>query len=619
MNQKGFTHLILLFLVLLIILGGIGYYFYSNKQLNFLPLNHWRASSVTSSSTPQPSTELNTLNVQFSQPQQVATATSSADPNSPGVYSYKAYKVGNVTGGKYQGGKLIDVYAYWEGPCKGAGCGDDDINRFIKLPNQIVFLTKDSYDTSGSMASWFKPPSPSNIASTVFGNISFIKDDNSTIPVLGYPKELTESNPKLVLNYGGYEEDSNLDKSVLTPVLADPIFGKIYTTKPGLGPQSAFYSENSRLIPKNLTSWHSAAIPDCQSSNCFTNNSFFVFRPDGTYLMYYFTPSFVTPSSLYNGGSNLSGISWDSGAVIDSPYFDNSTVGCSNGSADEIAVMDPSQIQDKDLTVLGTITATGSPIYGFKDPNNSLLKDFYSNYKDEITSFRSLVGADYVPSDYPTVISYNDFVAQYPILIWKDPLGRYIRLTNVKLVPPAECEPIIYLYPPSTEKVSLNFGGIVNMTDSTPLYNNGWSVEASTNGQIINLSDNKVYPYLYWEGYSSFYPNQDKGFVVKKSDVNNFFLTTLPKLGLNDQETNDFIKAWLPSFNASPYYFITFYDAQTLNELVPLNITPKPDTLIRIMMDFKPLSHPITVNPLIIPPAPQRKGFTVVEWGALKR
>lgn len=56
-----------------------------------------------------------------------------------------------------------------------------------------------------------------------------------------------------------------------------------------------------------------------------------------------------------------------------------------------------------------------------------------------------------------------------------------------------------------------------------------------------------------------------------------------------------------------------------MSNIVPLNITPKPDTLIRIMMDYKSLDTPIDVQPLSIPQAPARNGFTVVEWGALQR
>ena len=47
---------------------------------------------------------------------------------------------------------------------------------------------------------------------------------------------------------------------------------------------------------------------------------------------------------------------------------------------------------------------------------------------------------------------------------------------------------------------------------------------------------------------------------------------------------------------------------------MPLEITPKPDTIIRIVMEFKGLEEPIQIKEQKLI-TPQRTGFTVVEWG----
>jgi hypothetical protein len=47
---------------------------------------------------------------------------------------------------------------------------------------------------------------------------------------------------------------------------------------------------------------------------------------------------------------------------------------------------------------------------------------------------------------------------------------------------------------------------------------------------------------------------------------------------------------------------------------VPLHITPKPDTVIRVFMLFRALDSPIAVTPQRLTKI-ERKGFTVVEWG----
>ena len=47
---------------------------------------------------------------------------------------------------------------------------------------------------------------------------------------------------------------------------------------------------------------------------------------------------------------------------------------------------------------------------------------------------------------------------------------------------------------------------------------------------------------------------------------------------------------------------------------MPLEINPKPESLIRIMMDWKGLQNKIEVKEQILN-TPKRDGYTVVEWG----
>ncbi|MBU3158534.1 hypothetical protein KPL37_01950 [Clostridium frigoris] len=61
------------------------------------------------------------------------------------------------------------------------------------------------------------------------------------------------------------------------------------------------------------------------------------------------------------------------------------------------------------------------------------------------------------------------------------------------------------------------------------------------------------------------------------------------------------------------YNLITFAGKEYAS-LAKLNITPKPDSMLRIMMVFKPLSKSIDVKKQELKPF-IRKGFTVVEWG----
>ena len=48
--------------------------------------------------------------------------------------------------------------------------------------------------------------------------------------------------------------------------------------------------------------------------------------------------------------------------------------------------------------------------------------------------------------------------------------------------------------------------------------------------------------------------------------------------------------------------------------LYPLKISPKPDTIIRVVMEYKALNKPIEVKEQKIL-TPERNGFVAVEWG----
>ena len=106
----------------------------------------------------------------------------------------------------------------------------------------------------------------------------------------------------------------------------------------------------------------------------------------------------------------------------------------------------------------------------------------------------------------------------------------------------------------------------------------------------------------------------DEGFVVSKDDLVPFLEEKLAVLGLNDREANEFIIYWLPVLEQNNYCYIRFASAEEIEEQMPLEITPKSDTTIRVLMYFDGLSHPITVNEQNLQ-TPTREGFTVVEWG----
>ena len=179
------------------------------------------------------------------------------------------------------------------------------------------------------------------------------------------------------------------------------------------------------------------------------------------------------------------------------------------------------------------------------------------------------------------------------------------------------CKPAIYLYPQNTENVNVKVNTTGYFTLTIPNYSpNGWSVLANPNGAIE--TNNTTYPYLYYESQvpDSSVQVPDKGYVVTKGELPGLFDSLFPKLGLLPNEAKEFKDYWQNVLPLSPYYFVGVMDKQAIDAIEPLDITPKPDTLIRVRLYFQLLAKPIQKEaPVIV--TPERNGFTAVEWGGM--
>ena len=176
-------------------------------------------------------------------------------------------------------------------------------------------------------------------------------------------------------------------------------------------------------------------------------------------------------------------------------------------------------------------------------------------------------------------------------------------------------KPVIYLYPEKPMDVSVN----INITNGTfsvvyPRFNEGknsWKVRANPNGDIeIN---NRKYPYLFYECNSYFNQETNEGFIVDGETAIDFLEEKLKLLGLNDKEMTDFITYWLPVLLNNKLSICSF-QSQAFFDHIPMNVTPKPDTLIRIFLTIKKIDSPIEIKEQKLEHH-ERKGFTVIEWG----
>ncbi len=360
--------------------------------------------------------------------------------------------------------------------------------------------------------------------------------------------------------------------------------------------------------PKNAVNKKLTGLSDPKFGNIYTSvetGGFYLYGAHGTEATYVLEPDF------FNKDNSLAQIIWNDGSWNGYEYAYRDQGGC--GSLNLASVVTSTDVTVRnDLEVVGK-TSKGDLIYELKDKNHRLFKEFY-----DVAYFPG--SSNYDSRDYNNKLSYEEFVTLRPVIFWIDPFGRIIKLTNKRFVMQAECgKPVIYLYPEKTSVVDVKVEPQGGMTVSDPFYDGGWQVKAEPNGQLTETKSGKQYPYLFWEGRGGLYQTPEKGFLIKKENIAKELPEKLTQLGLNANETKDFMEFWYPRMQVKPYYFVTFLGTQQMNQLAPLTINPRPDTVVRILMDFTPLDKPIDVLPLSLGRTPERKGFTVIEWGGVIR
>jgi hypothetical protein len=263
------------------------------------------------------------------------------------------------------------------------------------------------------------------------------------------------------------------------------------------------------------------------------------------------------------------------------------------------------------LYVDGIAIQLGS-IYNF-DASLIALVDSLGNYSIVIPTSNTLLYF-YAPNAHEIIVENHIFKSGYELVI-------DFYSTRRLYDHPAE-KPVIYLYSnqPTNVNLSIDFKG--DLTFMYPRYDNGWQVNVSKKG-ILNTSDQKIYPYLFWEGVSS-----ELGFVTTSTGMEGYFIqtdstisfleNTLTQLGLNQTEMTDFITFWGPQIKKHQYATIQFLvDEEYTNEVAGINVNPAPDAMRRIYLLFEgseiELKQNFLTSPVLKPFV--RKGFTLVEWG----
>ena len=178
-------------------------------------------------------------------------------------------------------------------------------------------------------------------------------------------------------------------------------------------------------------------------------------------------------------------------------------------------------------------------------------------------------------------------------------------------------KPVIYLYPKEKTDVELKINFEGKLLTTFPKLDKSWKVTAYDNGQIFDKKTNRFYSSLFWDGAISFpasHYQYKTGFVVEKEKLTSFLIEKLEFMGLNTTETNDFMQYWLPILEQNNYTFIHFLVNEDYNVFSTNDVNPKPETSIRIFMEFFGVDEKLSIQPQQLP-STKRSGFTLVEWG----
>lgn len=175
-------------------------------------------------------------------------------------------------------------------------------------------------------------------------------------------------------------------------------------------------------------------------------------------------------------------------------------------------------------------------------------------------------------------------------------------------------KPIIYLYPQAPTECSVSIALNGRLTCTYPGYGvDGWqNFTAYPDGTLV-FPDGKEYYALYWEGLQNAEWDFSEGWCVRGEDTASFLEWALAEQGLTPREANEFIIYWLPLMQDNPYNVISF-QTDTYTDGAILNVSPAPDSLLRVFMAYYPSDTRVDIQPQSFVGF-ERQGFTVVEWG----
>lgn len=491
--------------------------------------------------------------------------------------TFVIHEIGYVSSGHYEGSMVYHIKVVQDGMCGG---DPSDYHRVIRAPDGALTLLEKYSD---------------GMDSRLYELVPFAVDKNVTMNLLP-PDEIRIPNSTLTLR----KKDS---------------FNN--------------FADFKEIETKTVFNDRQAGVTVLRNQGCFV-----VKHPDttsSTYLLDLPTRGAVTAAQkeeqermgkMVRVGEGILDITWKDGRpnttqFVSRDYFSGFGAGCAYtmvGVRDG-RLLPEGVFKGAPLEEIGA-TSWGEPVFRevYTKAELAAFVPEDDNYEENRRLFQAY--DRYYSEEKPTM---QEFYDQNHVIYIQDPFGNYMQFVDINVVPGAEmCKPVVYLYPEESMDVSVSVAPKGGFSLTIPEYNDGWNVHATPDSVITDRADGKEYPYLFWEGFTApGYLMHDEGFVVSREQIPCALPALLQAQGLRGKEITDFMEYWAPILTKKPYYFLTFMPQPLFELEAPMSVEPTPDTVIRVFMDYQGLDQPIQVKPQIFTP-PERRGFTVIEWGGAK-
>ena len=174
--------------------------------------------------------------------------------------------------------------------------------------------------------------------------------------------------------------------------------------------------------------------------------------------------------------------------------------------------------------------------------------------------------------------------------------------------------PNIYIYPNEEIRliVKVDFPSGGKVIESIPQYKDFWDITVDQNGKI-----NDTYDYLFYECEMPNLTQKVYGWIIEKSELEEFFINNMTQSGFNQKETNDFIEYWIPMLTESKYYEIYPQYKSTLDKMVVIKYSVEPKSFYRLFYVIKGRDDDQLelLNPSI--EKAKREKYFAVEWGVI--